>query len=76
VPICCSWIDADLNRPDAKPSEADWSRHWEICCREAAAADIVLFVAFEGEIQKGALLEVGAALGAGKRIFAVTSHDW
>jgi hypothetical protein len=28
------------------------------------------------ERQMGALLEVGAALGAGKRVYLVSPHDW
>ena len=30
----------------------------------------------EDENQNGALVEVGAALGAGKRVFLVSPHDW
>jgi hypothetical protein len=37
---------------------------------------MVLMFAQEGENQNGALVEVGAALGAGKRVFLVSPHPW
>lgn len=46
------------------------------CVEEAAAADIVLMYAREDESQNGALIEVGAALAAGKRVFLVSPHNW
>ena len=41
-----------------------------------AAADITLMFAQEGERQMGALVEAGACLGAGKRLYLVTPHAW
>jgi hypothetical protein len=76
VPIVASWIDADFNHTGREPSREQWLRHWELCCREAAAADVVLLYARDGERQMGALLEVGAALSSGGRVYAVTPHDW
>jgi hypothetical protein len=55
------------NGADLTPAE--WAEHWQRCCREAAEADIALMVACAEERQMGALVEVGSALGAGKRVF-------
>ena len=75
VPIAASWIDEPFNRiPDGAPP--DWILHWTRCLNEASAADIVLMFAQEGENQNGALIEVGAALSAGKRVYLVSPHDW
>jgi len=76
LPVAASWIDAEFNRTGAEPSPDHWVRHWETCCREAAEADITLMVAHEDERQMGALVEIGCALAAGKRVFLVSPHDW
>jgi hypothetical protein len=55
---------------------ARWAAHWQRCIQEASEADIVLFVALRGERQCGALLEAGAALAVGKRVFVVSDYDW
>jgi hypothetical protein len=47
-----------------------------MCCTEAAAADVVLLYAKEDGHQMGALLETGAALGAGKQVWCVSPHRW
>jgi hypothetical protein len=67
VPIVASWLDQPFNHDGGEPSADEWSAHWDRCCREAAEADIVLMYAGAEERQNGALIEVGAALGAGKR---------
>jgi hypothetical protein len=74
IPITASWIDAPFNRDGGEP--VDWSLHWMRCVDEAAGADVVLMFAREDENQNGALIEVGAALASGKRVFLVTPHDW
>jgi hypothetical protein len=76
VPIVASWLDAAFNHDGSEPSADEWSAHWQRCCREAAEADITLMYAGAEERQNGALLEVGAALGAGKRVYLVTPHKW
>jgi hypothetical protein len=77
VPIAASWIDWDANR-DAlcAPNANEWAEHWQRCIDEAAAADVLLFVAFEDERQCGALVELGAALAAGKTCYVVSPHEW
>ena len=74
IPIVASWVDAGFNHAGAEPP--DWALHWLKCIDEAAAADVVLMFARADENQNGALIEVGAALAAGKRVFLVSPHDW
>jgi hypothetical protein len=77
VAITSSWIDATLNEAGADPPSDDvWSRHWKMCCDEAAAADVCLFVHFEGEQACGQLIEAGCSLAAGKRVFVVSPNVW
>jgi hypothetical protein len=77
VPIAASWIDWQANDPGADEPTADaWSRHWSRCIDEAADADVCLFVNNEGEQACGALVELGAALAAGKRVFVVSPYKW
>jgi hypothetical protein len=76
VPINASWITWEGNTTDAKPSVDQWSRHWVTCIEEASTADVCLFVANEGETACGQLLEAGAALAAGKRVFVVSDYEF
>ena len=46
------------------------------CVTEASEADVCLFVCNEGETACGALLEAGAALASGKRVFLVSPYKW
>jgi hypothetical protein len=75
VPLAASWIDSDINRTD-DPSDDAWSRHWSACIQESSSADVVLFYAAEGEQQCGSLVELGAALASGKRVFVVSCYGW
>jgi hypothetical protein len=75
LPIIASWISWEGNTTDAKPTADMWSRHWEKCIEQAAAADICLFVSNGGETACGSLIEAGASLAAGKQVYVV-SHDW
>src|SRR5262245_27774784 len=43
---------------------------------DTSKADVVLFVALEGETQCGVLIEIGGALAAGKRVFIVSPYEW
>ena len=76
-PIISTWID------EADQGETgDWADLWTRCVTEAAAADVTLVVVFAGEVLKGALVEVGAALGAGRPVHvldpdgALDGHSW
>jgi hypothetical protein len=76
VPIVSSWIDWPGNSTGVEPSSDAWSDHWSRCITEAANADVCLFVCNDGEQACGQLIEAGAALAAGKRVFIVSSYTW
>ncbi len=60
VPIVAAWID------EAGEGETtDWACLWDLCIRQAASATGFVFYHEGGEIQKGALVELGSALHAG-----------
>ena len=70
VPILSSWIDEYA--PGATASYADlWTRN---VCEAASAPALVVYVE-GGEVLKGALVEVGAALASGRPVFWVGPHD-
>lgn len=62
-----SWIDWRLDMGDTRVRQLLWIA----CAREAAAADGLILYLEPGETRKGALIEAGAALGAGKPVFQV-----
>jgi hypothetical protein len=77
LPITSSWIDWPLKRPDLRePSPTEWREHWDNCIKEASAADITLMVAYPGETHRGAILEIGGALSAGKKVYLVSTSEW
>ena len=77
VPITASWIDWPANEPDApEPTNEAWGRHWERCIDQASDASICLFVSNADERACGALIEAGAALAAGKRVYVVSPDAW
>jgi hypothetical protein len=69
--IRAGWIDAEFNVTGQDLDPHEWAEHWSMCVREASAADVVLLYAREDERQMGALIEAGAALGAGKMVYLV-----
>lgn len=69
-PICSTWIDEA--RDKQSPSPADL---WRRCVSEAANADAVIPYVEPGEVLKGALVEVGAALARGVPVFVVGEPD-
>jgi hypothetical protein len=71
VPLTACWLDWEGNENGAVPSPEAWSEHWDGCISGAASADIVLLFMQAGERHMGSLLEVGSALSAGKRVYAV-----
>jgi hypothetical protein len=75
LPIVSSWLDAALNRGEAATSEA-WGEHWSRCIAESTSADLVLFHAPAPHTQCGALIEIGAALGAGREVWIVSDYEW
>lgn len=62
--IISSWIDRN-------PGSGNKTDLAERCIDEVRKADMLLFYAQRGEYQKGALIEVGAALAANKPVLTV-----
>jgi hypothetical protein len=53
-------------------SAVEWAAHADLCLSQAASADVPIVHVREDDPQQfGALLECGAALGAGKTVFLV-----
>ena len=72
-PIISTWID------EAEPGRTtDWAGLWDRCASEPARAAVTVLYAEEGEMLKGALAEVGAALSHGRRVIVVgpIDHTW
>jgi hypothetical protein len=76
LPINSTWLDWLGNRGELELTEQDWREHSETCLREAADCDVLLLHAQDEENHFGALLEAGAALAAGKKVFLVAPHHW
>jgi hypothetical protein len=47
-----------------------------MCCDEAAADIVILYARADDRPQMGALIEAGAALGAGKQVWCISPHNW
>jgi hypothetical protein len=76
IPIVADWVDASINKTDAKVTPDMWARHWQMCLEQSAAADICVFYAPEGTTQCGALIEIGSALQAGREVWVVSDYQW
>jgi hypothetical protein len=74
--ICSTWVDWSHNHAGSEPSEQEWSEHWQKCIYQASTCDVLLLHALPDETQRGALIEMGVALGAGKKVFIVSPFDW
>lgn len=73
VPIVSTWIDEF-----GEGETASWSDSWSRFVQEASSARAVIFYCEAGEVHKGALVEIGCALAAGRPIFVVgpIDHSW
>jgi hypothetical protein len=71
INIISRWIDWPANLTGVEPTQEQWSEHWTRCIREAASAEICIVLLRAGEQHAGALLEAGAALAAGRRVYMV-----
>ncbi len=76
VPIISTWPDWQPNQDGSEPDADSWRAHSEACINDAASGDVLLLYAKDDERQFGALLEAGAALGAGKQVYIVSPHPW
>ena len=64
--IISTWIDeAEVGQTK------DFTDLWSRCVSEASRADILILYHTEGDVLKGALVEVGAALASGKEVWKV-----
>lgn len=86
VPIISRWIDVEdkfIGTIFGDPECLDYTKLWVECVDDVKACDVLVVYVdrdrkHEGdvsEVLKGALLEVGVALGLGKRVIAVGSPD-
>ena len=66
-PLCCSWIFMDLDPEDSNQMSQAWEQMIDDCKRSR----ILIIYREEGEQLKGGLIEIGAVLGNGGRIFLV-----
>jgi hypothetical protein len=76
VEIVSTWIDWPRNKDSVEPTADEWREHAKACIEDAVRCDVLLLYAAEDERQFGALLETGAALGAGRQVFVVSPHPW
>lgn len=66
LPVISTWID------EAGVGEtADFADLWTRCISETAKAEILVCYREEGEVLKGAFIEIGAALQSGTRVICV-----
>ena len=71
LPINSTWIDFG-----EYGTITNWSDHWVKCINEASSATFCLAYCETGEVLKGALCEIGAALSAGKRVLFVGNYEY
>lgn len=66
LPVISTWID------EAGAGEtSDFSDLWTRCISEASSAEILVAYREEGEVLKGAFIEIGAALQSGTPVICV-----
>lgn len=65
--VTSRWIDYDDNHPVVQNKPLLWQH----CYEDVAAADFLLLYSEEDDEQRGALVEVGMAMGMNKPIFAI-----
>lgn len=68
--IISRWIDTD-DKFTADPGELDFQALWDTCVEDVLACDVLVCYIERDEVLKGALLEIGIALGSGKRVILV-----
>lgn len=70
-PIRASWID-QCGVGETK----DWPKLWETCIYEASQATVLIVYREEGEILKGAWVELGAALASETPVYLVGCSEF
>lgn len=71
VPIVARWIDV---WDGGTFTDADGAEHWRKIREDIAACDVLVVYSEPGEIQKGALVEMGIAMGKDKKVIAVSEE--
>ncbi len=66
-PVISSWID----HPGHPTDLTEYADLWRACIAEASSAQVLLLYQEIGDSNKGALVEAGAALGAGVQVIYV-----
>jgi hypothetical protein len=70
--LLSTWVHGDLLAPDC---DKDCIDLWQRCLNESASADVLILYREPGEQLKGALVELGAALAAGRAIITVGDFE-
>lgn len=70
--IISRWIDVE-DKYTIDPTGLDFKELWEWCIKDVQECDVLVCYVEPGEVLKGALIEVGVALGLGKRVVCVGS---
>lgn len=66
VRVASTWIDES-----GEGETADFSDLWRRCIDEASTADLLVCYHEDGEVWKGAFIEIGAALACGKPVYVI-----
>jgi hypothetical protein len=69
LPVQARWIDLDNESDIVQNRKGDL---WQLCLEDVTQSDFLLLYSEDwNEEQRGALVELGMAYGAGKRVYAV-----
>ena len=69
LPVQARWIDLDNESDIVRNRKGDL---WQLCLEDVTQSDFLLLYSEDWEEeQRGALVELGMAYGAGKRVYAV-----
>lgn len=67
VNIISRWIDTD-DKYSTNPDGLDYEKLWSECLEDIWKSKVLICYVAEGEILKGALIEIGAATALGKPV--------
>jgi hypothetical protein len=72
--ISSTWPEWRFNYNGELATAEDWASHWKSCIDQAAT--LRCSSAARHGRRKGALIELGAALAAGRKVFVVSPFPW
>lgn len=61
--------------PEVEPTAANAQKFWDTDLLDIVSADYLIVYALEGENLRGALVEVGMAIGLGKTVICIGDSD-